>query len=454
VTTAEPDATRDVVLVLHPQRRLFLTCATGRRGAPELWARDRPPDWPHLLAAAREFVPDGVWPLGPGRRVAGVRVHIVQARSPVVTPGYSWIRETDQVWPQQVRRAVRAALDEDGGRTPIPALRAPWMRRDWWIRATDWVDAELATRGRSRSGDLEPREHWRVSAVARVPTTDGAVWLKAVPPIFGREPAVLDVLGERLAGRVPRVLARQESAEGSRFLTDDAGTVPADIGDADPARLGVLLADFQLRTLDLLPRLAAVGCADRSPARLAAGLEMMAYDGVEVGLLDPDERTALQQQVPRITDHLLALAQTRLPPVLVHGDFHPWNVARRPGWAVGDAVALDWTDAAIGPVGIDLIALSPRSTDEPRHTRVAQWVRQEYAAVWAARLGLPLHEVSSAVAAAVPAAHIMQALAYDEILRATEPQAHWELAGVMARHLRALLAGVPAAAYAVSARVS
>jgi hypothetical protein len=43
------------------------------------------------------------------------------------------------------------------------------------------------------------------------------------------------------------------------------------------------------------------------------------------------------------------------------------------------------------------------------------------------------------VAATVPAAHVVQALAYDEILRALEPAARWQLSGAMASHLRALL---------------
>jgi aminoglycoside phosphotransferase (APT) family kinase protein len=135
----------------------------------------------------------------------------------------------------------------------------------------------------------------------------------------------------------------------------------------------------------------------------------------------------------------LELADGPLPAaVLVHGDYHPWNVARTKSPALAEAVIIDWTDAAIGPAGVDLTTLLPRTAGEVAHAQV----RQEYAAVWAARLDLPSRQVESRVAAAVPAAHTMQALAYDQILRAIEPDARWELSGTMAQHLRALLGTV------------
>jgi Predicted phosphotransferase related to Ser/Thr protein kinases len=343
--------------------------------------------------------------------------------------------------PEPVRRAVGAVVDEDAGRVPIHPLRAPWMRRGWWTKAAAWVDARLAEVGRRRTGELEPREHWGVSAVARVPATGGALWLKAAPPIFAREPAVLGVLAERVGARVPRVLAMDDAGEGSLFLMEDAGAVPDEVDDADPPRLAALIADLQLCTLDLLPQLAAVGCADRAPARLAAELARLAADGMELGLLDPAQRTALKRLVPQLGDHLLALAEGPLPAVLVHGDFHAWNVVRAAGWTLADAVVIDWTDAAIGPAGVDLATLLPASADESARSRVIRG----YAEVWAERLGMAAQKVETVVAATVPAAHVVQALAYDEILRALEPEARWQLSGAMANHLRALVAdGTPA----------
>jgi aminoglycoside/choline kinase family phosphotransferase len=439
VSASTSGVDRDVVLVVHPDRPMVLAGGDSG-GVVEVTVDDPPADWADLLAAARLLVPDGAWPLGPDRRVPGLRVHVVQARTALVAPGYHWADLPDQSLSAALWRVACTVVDEDAGRTPTHPLRPPWMRRGWWTTATAWVDARLADVERERTGELEPRECWAVSAVARVPATGGALWLKAAPPIFAREPAVLGVLGERLPGRVPRVLARDDAGPGSFFLMEDAGAVPAELDDADPPRLAALIADLQVRTLDLLPQLVAAGCADRSPARLAAELARLADDGMELDLLDPAERATLRHVLPRVCDGLLALADSPLPTVLVHGDFHAWNVVRTAGWSIDDAVVIDWTDAAIGPAGVDLTTLLPAAADESARSRVLKG----YAEVWAAHLGLPEQEVEAAVAATVPAAHVVQALAYDDILRAVERTASSELSGVMADRLRALLTAVSA----------
>jgi hypothetical protein len=436
VTAVEASADRNVVVVLHPERPLVLTGAEPAGGLIEVAVADPPPSWTDLLAAVRPIVPDGAWPLGPSRNAPGLWLHTVQARNTSVPHGYRWVDAPDPRWPEAVQRAVATTLDEDTDRVPTHPLRVPWMRRGWWEEMAAWVDARLAEADRHRTGEVETKEYWGISAVARIPATGGAVWLKAVPPIFAREPAILALLGERLPGRVPAVLAAAEEAGGGAyFLTEDAGTVPDAVDDADPPLLAALIADLQVRTLGLLPRLTAAGCADRSPGRLATELARMAEEGIELDLLDADQRAALKNSLPELTDRLLALSASPLPNVLVHGDFHAWNVTRKPGWSGNDAVVIDWTDAAIGPAGVDLTTLLSATADEAARRRVTQ----AYASVWAHHLALPLADVEAAVAATEVAAQVVQALAYDEILRAIEPATHSALSGAMATRLRALL---------------
>lgn len=310
----------------------------GRGGVLEVSVDDPPAGWPDLLAAARLVVLDGAQPLGPDRRFPGTRVHVVAARTPSVALGYRWVDARDPMMPEPLRRVVATVLDEGAARVPIHPLRPPWMRQGWWPMATAWVDARLAEAGRERTGELEPREHWGVSAVARVPATGGALWLKAAPPLFAREPAVLGVLAKRVGANVPQVVAVDVATAGSLFLMEDAGAVPDQVDEADPPQLAALVADLQIRTLDLVGQLAAAGCADRSPARLASELARMAEDGMELDLLDPTERATLQRLVPQVCDGLLALADSLLPAALVHGDFHAWNVVRTPGSTFEDAV--------------------------------------------------------------------------------------------------------------------
>jgi aminoglycoside phosphotransferase (APT) family kinase protein len=421
---------RDVLVVVHPDEPLVVDGDTGEvGGGPD---PDEPPGWPSLLAAARRRAPDGAWPLGPHMRADGVRAHVVQARTSSLVPRLRWSEEPDPAWPDSLRREVQRLLDEIAGRSPRDPLRAPWMRRGWWSRAEAWADAQLAAARRRRSGELQPREHWSTSAVARIPATGGAVWLKAVPSFFRREPAVLEVLAERLPGRVPNVLAIEHEPAETRFLMEHAGTVPEEADEDDRPRLAALIADLQIRSLDLLPALRAA-CADRSPARLAAELARLTEHGFELPLLDAAERTELRRLLPELSDRLLALADGPLAEALVHGDFHPWNVIRRPGWSTTDAVVLDWTDAGIGPAAMDLTTLAP-----PGDLRAL--VTRAYAETWAPHLRLPVGRVEAAASASRLAAHVVQALAYDEILRSTEPVTRWPFSGVMARHLRAVLA--------------
>jgi len=429
------DGARDVVVTLHPDQHGVLAVRQGACELLDIVADDSPPTWATLLDASRRIAPAGAWPLGPHRFAAGFRLHVVQARGHDLAAGARWSDAPDPSWPEPLQEAGRVVLDDDAGRARSPFHREHWMLRGWWEEATAWVDTLLAAAGRRRTDDLQPKEHWGISAVARVPTTAGALWLKSVPSILRREPAVLTVLVDRLPGQVPGVFAAEEGSDDLRFLLHDAGPVPDQVDARDPPRLAALLADLQVRTSDLLPRLASAGAADRSPARLASELPRLAEDGFELDLLDPAEGAQLRRLVPRLTDQLLALRDGPLPDVLVHGDFHSWNVCRPPRWSPVDAVVIDWTDAAVGPAGVDLVTLLPRSAT------AVDWapVTHAYAEVWAREIGGRLAEVEEAVVAARPAAHVVQALAYDELLRVMEPATRWQIVGAMADHLRALL---------------
>ncbi|MFN0282733.1 MAG: aminoglycoside phosphotransferase family protein [Kineosporiaceae bacterium] len=439
----------DRLVVLHPTEPLVLDAA------PDVPDDDPPAKWPDVLAAAGALLPDRAVPLGPDRSTAAGHLRVVVARTARTASGTAWVDEPPAAWPDELRNAVRGVLDEDAGRTPTPR-RARWMRRGWWDEATTWVDEALAAAGRpDRTGPLEPVEHWSISSVARVPVVGGLVWLKAVPPVFAREGPVLAALGELLAGlprtgpdgvrlpRVPDVLGtRDDGPAGALLLLADAGTIPDGVAPGEAARLAAGLARLQVVTAGHVLDLAGAGLDDRTPAVLATGIARLAEDAVELDRLDGDERAALRRAVPRWQDRLLALAGSPLPVVLVHGDLHPWNVARAAGWVDGDEVLIDWTDAAVGVAGVDLVTLArldPR-TGSPAGDGTATAVVDAYSTVWAGALGLGLDAVRAAVRAAVPAGWVVQALAFDGILRAVEPVLRPQNAGALADNLRRLAA--------------
>lgn len=394
------------------------------------------PTEPLVLAGADPADPlqvpaDRSWPLGPdltaGERVL-VRVAVARDAEPV--PGTRWVDRPPAGWPEPLATVAAERLAEDTGRAPVPALRPAWMRRGWWQRAATWCDDVLAAGcagpGVTRSADLEPVQHWATSAVARVPTTagpcrlKGLCWLKAVPPYFAREPAVLDLLGALVPGRVPRLLAGARQPDGSALLLlADAGLVqPDEVDDAERTGLAALLGRLQADTLPALDRLAAAGTADRSPAALAAELRRILDDGVTPGLLSVPERAALRAAVPAVTadlDRFAELAGRVLPAVLGHGDLHVWNVLRSPDGP--GRVLIDWTDASVGPPGLDLVALHDREAGQAARSAA----RDSYVQALAAGTGVPAADLDRAVRAAGAAAQVVQVSAYEEILAHTEP---------------------------------
>ncbi|WP_088282575.1 phosphotransferase [Kineosporia sp. A_224] len=441
-----PGTRTDLLLVVHPERPLVLDAV------PTVAVDAQYPDWGDLLGAAAALCPDGAWPHGPVRVTAAGRVSVVVACSERVAGGAAWVPAPPSGLPDPVGDAVRAVLDEDAGHAAVDARRVPWMCRGWWPEATAWVDAALAAAGRApRTAALRPVVAGSISAVAEVTTAAGALWLKAVPGFFAREPALVPALAAVRAQasadgtplpQVPHVVASRDDGRdggpgGARMLTTDAGPVPDDVLPGERARLGAGLARLQVATATHLAVLRHRGrLDDRSPDALAAGLARVVEDGLWLGALDADERARLRAVAPLWQDRLRALGSSGLPPVLVHGDYHPWNVVRRPGWADGEEVAIDWTDAAHGVVGLDLVPVAGRRADPVEHDGVVA----AYVRALAEGFGRPEGEVAAAVTAALPAAWVLQALAYEAIGAGSDPLVRWEHEQGQPTALRGLLA--------------
>lgn len=428
------------IVVLHPGLPRVLDVL------PVLDGEDTGPR--DVARAAAAVAPDGTVPGGPTRTGPDGPVHVVVARTARTADGAAWVAHPPSGLPDGVAAAVREVLAEDAGELPVHPLRPGWHRRGWWDEVTGWVDDALASvQVAPRAGALRPKQVWSMSAVVEVPTASGRYWLKAVPPLFAREPAVVGaVRGAAGVGRaagvalptLPTVLAAApEPAGGARMLMVDAGPVPDDVLPGERERLAAGFARLQAVTADRLDLVAGrAGLDDRSPAALAAGLAHLAEDAVDLGRLSEDERAALRTGLDEQRDRLLALGATGLPPLLVHGDYHPWNAVRRPGWADGEEVVIDWTDASVGVAGLDLVPLAGlRSTGEVD----AGPVVDAYVDALADALGEPRPAVRAAVVAALPGAWLVQALAYEGIMRAAEPVSSHEFAGCQERSLRGWL---------------
>ncbi|MDP9252541.1 MAG: aminoglycoside phosphotransferase family protein, partial [Chloroflexota bacterium] len=216
---------------------------------------------------------------------------------------------------------------------PLPddPLRARWARPGGAARDVAWADEQLMAVGRPREGPAVQMKTWNLSSIWKLPTADGDVWLKAVPPFFAHEGAAIHALA---APTLPPLIAFDDL--GHTLLGDVRGV---DQYRAPSERHAVMidaLVDLQAGAIDLIPDLLAAGAPDWRAAPFAVA----AADVVERGSvgLETDQRRILDRLVARLDDRFRALAECGIPDTFVHGDFHTGNVR----WTDAGPVIFDW----------------------------------------------------------------------------------------------------------------
>ncbi|HSK55063.1 MAG TPA: aminoglycoside phosphotransferase family protein [Jiangellales bacterium] len=376
---------------------------TGRRVTLVLCTRDG-----DLLGALPPYDVDSPW----WPEVAPV----VEGASARYGIDVTILRRIEDGWPRTVpggRVAYLAEVTDLPTRTaqlqhwpgdplgPAP-LRQTWAHPAGPEQVLRWAEQQLHRAGTAPTGPSTQVRTWNLSSLWRIPTPDGAAWLKVVPPFFAHEGRVLERLD---APGVPTLLA----AEGARVLLAE---IPGeDKYDAPlPALLTMVrtLLAIQVQWVDRLDELLAIGVPDWRPEPLAA----LAADTVA--------RTApeLDRAVVAHLDHLLAGLPGRyaavdacgIPDTLVHGDFHPGNVR-----GSGDRlVLLDWGDTGVGNPLLDDAAFTERLSDDD--TRV---VRTEWSAAW--RRHVPGCEPDRARELLAPVMALRLAVIYRGFLDRIEP---------------------------------
>ncbi|MFI6263562.1 phosphotransferase [Micromonospora sp. NPDC051006] len=240
----------------------------------------------------------------------------------------------------------------DGGpvrawwRRPAPEQTPPWYRAGWLAAATDWCDTALAERGVRRTGPAAQIRHWTTSTVLRVPTTGGAVFLKASLPHLAAEARVVTELARWWPRAVPEVLAHS-SAHGW-WLSADFGAQP-------PARDGSAalrtLARMQTASIERTDSLRAAGAPLSTLDDLAARVPTLTrrgelWDAARAGA----DRAALTGVAMWLQDRCAELDEFELPLTLAHGDLHPGNVADR----ADGPLLFDWSFARVAHPLLDL----------------------------------------------------------------------------------------------------
>ena len=83
--------------------------------------------------------------------------------------------------------------------------------------------------------------------------------------------------------------------------------------------------------------------------------------------VERDQHRAWRAAIPRLSAACARLEGVGVPETLVHGDLHPWNIARTPR----GLVVFDWSDSAIGHPLVDLVTTVIRTEDVAVRRRLA-----------------------------------------------------------------------------------
>jgi hypothetical protein len=297
---------------------------------------------------------------------------------------------------------VPATHPWDGDPNADEPLRLPWATPGGPAADVEWADAALASRGDPRVGPARQVRSWNLSSLWRLPTSEGAAWLKVVPPFFAHEGSVLARLDPAV---VPPLLA----TEGPRVLLEEVGGEDQ-YGATGPALLEMvdLLVGLQAQWVDRADELLDLGLPDWRSEPLSRALQDLVARASSG--LDDSVAARLDALVVGLPDRLAAVAGCGIPETLVHGDFHPGNVrGTHPRF-----VLLDWGDCGVGHPMLDQAAFLERMSAADQEP-----VRAHWRTAWQAHA--PGCDPERAAELLAPVAALRQALIYQVFLDGIEP---------------------------------
>ena len=268
-----------------------------------------------------------------------------------------------------------------------------------------WAERVLSARGFVRAGPAVQVRTWNLSSLWRIPVRGETLWLKAVPPFFAHEGAVLRALA---GGPVPALLG----SEPGRILMRE---VPGeDLYEAATPRLPPmvdLLVGLQHEWAGRTETLFALGLPDWRSPRLTQRIDDVVTRNADS--LAPEDRTTLRRFVDDLPRRFADIAACGLPDTFVHGDFHPGNLR-----GDGDRLTvLDWGDCGVGHPLLDQPAFLGRIRAD-----AVEVCRRRWHDAW--RAATPGSDPDRASLLLEPVAAARQAVTYQGFLDNIEPSEH------------------------------
>jgi hypothetical protein len=273
-------------------------------------------------------------------------------------------------------------IDDDPLRLPYARPGGPAADLAWASRFVELVAPAVQVRT------------WNLSSIWRLPTADGTVWLKHVPPFFAHEPAIVAALAG--LAPVPRLIAGEP---GRMLMAEVPGHDGYDeTGSALDAMIDAFVA-LQAAGRPTGDELLGLGVPDWR----AGPFVQAAADVIERYAGEVDARALLDALPARFAE----IAECGLDEGLVHGDFAPGNVR----WSNDGPVLLDWGDCGIGHPLLDMTAFLDRTTERDR--LADYWIER-----W--KEHVPGSDPRRAAALVAPIGALRQAIVYQTFLDGIE----------------------------------
>ncbi|MBB6054013.1 aminoglycoside phosphotransferase family protein [Armatimonas rosea] len=260
--------------------------------------------------------------------------------------GQEALREVEFALPKE--RAVLTAWLKEAQGENLPSLRLPWWQEGWFEETALNLKNHALELGRTILAPVEQVRSASTSALLRVLTEQGFLYLKAVAPPFAlKEVALTMKLAERDPLHLPVVLA----AERDRLLLADFGKhrpLGSEIALEQWEEIIRFYAQLQTSSVSSVPEWLSLGCADLRTNHIATHLEELIAQVPERlhGLsqqLSIEELAQLRTLVNPLRDMCRELSDYGIPDALEHRDLHAGNVAVHEG----GFLIYDWSHACV-----------------------------------------------------------------------------------------------------------
>jgi hypothetical protein len=336
-------------------------------------------------------------------------------------------------WTVPEHHAVLAECLAEAESGLLPELRVPWARPGWLAEAQSWIAAQVTQLGTPLLAPIEQVKNWGLSCLLRAHTTGGTLYFKvaATLPLFVHEPAVMAGLAQMYPEHIPAPLCWD--ALRRWMLLPDMGMV-MDRHETLAARTNMLqlFGTIQHDSARRVEELFTIGCVDRRLERLAVQIDALLQDDDALTGLNEAEVVHFQALGPRLQTMCARLAQSSIPPALVHGDLHLKNVAVK----AGRYQFFDWTDACVTHPFLDMTTIY-NEEDMTRQT----YLRDMYLTLWTSYA--PMKQLLEDWALAGPLCHLHQAISYQHIVVGLEASAQAEFRRLVPHFVRKLLRSLP-----------